>query len=263
MRPALLAATLCAALSVPCLAQAQAPAPAPAPTGGPAPEEPPPAVPGQTPDEQAQRLADEAVEAYRTAKYDDAVRLFKQAYGLRADPAILYNLAKCFDKTGRREEALEYYRRYLVAEGTDPKLRQKAEEKVAALSAALRPSAAPPAAAPPVKAERPGRLFFYSGVGLAAAGVAGLVVGVALYGAAAKDYSTFGASSDELDKRAARDHAQSLGKGSIAGYIVGAALLGGGGALVGLAVKKGFFRRDRVAISPSGDGATLLWAGSF
>src|SRR5207253_9839208 len=98
-------------------------------------EEPPPAVPGQSPDEQAQRLADEAVEAYRASSYDQAVKLFKQAYGLRADPAILYNLAKCFDKMGQPADALEYYRRYLVAEGTDPKLRARAEEKVAQLAA--------------------------------------------------------------------------------------------------------------------------------
>ena len=79
-------------------------------------EEPPPAVPGQSADEQAQRLADDAVEAYRTGAYDGAVKLFKQAYALRADPAILYNLAKCFDKLGKPDGALEYYRRYLVAD---------------------------------------------------------------------------------------------------------------------------------------------------
>jgi Flp pilus assembly protein TadD len=248
-------------------------------------EEPPPAVPGQSVDEQAQRLADEAVEAYRTGTYDKAVKLFKQAYALRADPAILYNLAKCFDKMGRPEGALEYYRRYLVAENTDPKLRQKAEEKVATLSAAASRAAAPAALqpqAPQPPPERPGRLFFYSGVGLAAAGVVGLVIGVSLYGAAAKDFGTFTGSTDEIDKRAARDRVQSLGKGSIAGYVVGTALLGGGAALVGLAVRKGFFRKEgspgdrrgasrsvrkegRVAfdLAPAPGGAAVLLSGSF
>src|SRR5207249_2754998 len=108
----------------------------------------------------------------------------------------------------------------------------RAEEKVAALSVPPPRPAAPVPSAPPPPPSRPGRLFFYSGIGLAAAGVAGLVIGAGLYGDANQDYGTFNGSTDELDKRVARDHALALGKGSIAGYVVGAALLGGGAALL-------------------------------
>ncbi|MCS6912565.1 MAG: tetratricopeptide repeat protein [Myxococcales bacterium] len=212
-------------------------------------------------DEQAQRMVDAAVEAYRSRRYAVAVDLFKQAHALRADPAILYNLAKCYEKMGQPQEALEYYRRYLVAEDTDPRLREKAERSVAALRRAIAP---PPQAAPPRPAPRPGRLFFYSGLGLASAGVASLGVGVGLYGAAAAQYATYTASSDELDKRAARQQAQDLGRGSIIGYAVGAGLLAGGAVLIGLAAWKGFFHKEtRVSLLPFPEGGGLLCSGAF
>lgn len=85
----------------------------------------------------AQRLSDQAVEAYGAGRYEETIRLFKQAYSLRAEPTILYNIARAQEKLGQGADALESYRRYLVSEGTDAKLRQKAEARVAALSTKL------------------------------------------------------------------------------------------------------------------------------
>jgi tetratricopeptide (TPR) repeat protein len=219
---------------------------------------------GLSQDEQAQRLADEGVEAYRSGKYATAVKLFKQAYALRQEPALVYNLAKTYDKLDQRNEALEYYRRYLVAEGTDEKLRARAEERVAALSREEQKDVAPPPPPLPLPSRpppRPGRLFFYSGVALAGAGLAGIIAGAALFGVAGQQYGDFQSATDELDKRPLGDATLALGSGGIASLAVGGAILGGGAALLGLAYKKGFFRKERLALIPA-PGALLL-QGAF
>lgn len=233
-------------------------------------------------DEQAQHLSDEGLVAYKAGQFADAVRLYRQAYGLRAEPALLYNLAKAYEKLGQRDNAVEYYRRYLVSEGTDPKLRQRAEERVAALAA---PGSSPKgkggaALTPPPKKEPPppGRTWLYTGIGLGAVGVAGLAVGIGLYVPASAAHDEYVASRDELDKRAARDRAQALGTGSAVSYAVGGALLLGGAALVGYGLYKGRAARARSAAAgtastgldrlravlvPLPSGAAAVFEGGF
>lgn len=239
-------------------------------------QEPPPS--GTPADETAQRLSDEGLEAYRAGKYEAAARLYKQAFQVRGDPALLYNLARTYEKMGKPGLALEYYRRYLVAEGTDPKLRARAEERVSQLSGAAaapqpQTQATPPPAAsspPPEKSQQkkplsPGSKLLWAGVGMGAVGVAGLAVGIGLYGAAASAYGEFGATSDELDKVAARDRAQRFAVGSAVGYAVGGALVASGAALIGVGLYKlrGERKTSRVMILPLPGGAAASLAGAF
>ncbi len=91
---------------------------------------------------QVERLAAEAVNAYRGAEYNRAVELLTRAYEIRQVPALLYNLAKAYDKLGDVEHAYDAYRRYADSADADPKLKAKADARLAALEEARRKKAA-------------------------------------------------------------------------------------------------------------------------
>ncbi len=225
-------------------------------------------------DEEAQRLADQGVAAYEKHDYPNAARLFKQAHALRADPTLLYNLAKIYEKLDDPSQALEFYRRYLVADSTDVKLRERAESRVKALSGgtAVAPGLRKGGrgqgmTAPPIEPRRPGGLLLWSGVAVAAVGVVALGAGIGLDVASSSEYSTFKGTQDELDKRASRDRAQTLSNGALAGYVVGGLLVAGGGTLLALGLKKRLGSEPRMTMWPllvplPGGGAAAL-AGRF
>jgi tetratricopeptide (TPR) repeat protein len=79
---------------------------------------------------QVERLATEALNAYRGADYNRAVELLTKAYDIRQVPALLYNLAKAYDKLGELEHAADAYRRYVASLDPDPKLEAKAEARL-------------------------------------------------------------------------------------------------------------------------------------
>ena len=85
----------------------------------------------ETPEAQVERLAAEAVNAYKGADYKRAVELLQQAYEIRQVPALLYNLAKAYDKLGDIEHAYDSYRLLRRFGGADPKLKAKAEARLA------------------------------------------------------------------------------------------------------------------------------------
>ena len=87
---------------------------------------------------QVERLASDAVNAYRGAEYNRAVELLTRAYEIRQVPALLYNLAKAYDKLGDVEHACDAYRRYADSADADPKLKAKADARLAALEPSRR-----------------------------------------------------------------------------------------------------------------------------
>jgi tetratricopeptide (TPR) repeat protein len=91
---------------------------------------------------QVERLASEAVNAYRGADYNRAIELLTRAYEIRQVPALLYNLAKAYDKLGDVEHAYDTYRRYADSADADPKLKAKSEARLAVLEEARRKKAA-------------------------------------------------------------------------------------------------------------------------
>jgi tetratricopeptide (TPR) repeat protein len=119
---------------------------------------------------QVERLAAEAVNAYRGADYNRAVELLTKAYEIRQVPALLYNLAKAYDKLGDVDHAADAYRRYVASLDADAKLKAKAEARLQLLDEQRRknvaaergvestPGKAPRAgveSAPPPRAEPP------------------------------------------------------------------------------------------------------------
>jgi tetratricopeptide (TPR) repeat protein len=119
----------------------------------------------ESPEAEVERLAAEAVNAYKSADYKRAVELLQKAYEIRQVPALLYNLAKAYDKLGDIDHAYDTYRLYADSAAADPKLKARAEARVALLGEARRKKAAearaaeapaPPVEARPAPAEPPG-----------------------------------------------------------------------------------------------------------
>ncbi|MCA1663305.1 MAG: hypothetical protein LC659_03390 [Myxococcales bacterium] len=106
---------------------------------------------------EVERLAAEAVNAYKGADYKRAIELLQRAYEIRQVPALLYNVAKAYDKLGDIDHAYDSYRLYADSAAADPKLKARAEARVTALAEAKRKKAAEAraVAAPPVEVQPP------------------------------------------------------------------------------------------------------------
>ena len=96
----------------------------------------------ETAEGQVERLAAEAVNAYRGADYNRAVELLTRAYEIRQVPALLYNMAKAYDKLGDVDHAYDAYRRYADSADADPRLKAKSEARLVVLEEARRKKAA-------------------------------------------------------------------------------------------------------------------------
>jgi tetratricopeptide (TPR) repeat protein len=62
---------------------------------------------------QAKARYEEGVEAYRAARYVDAVRLFLEADAISPSAALSYNIARAYEKLADDAQALRWYRNYL------------------------------------------------------------------------------------------------------------------------------------------------------
>ena len=60
-----------------------------------------------------------AQSAFNSGEFERALGAFRESYALSQRPLLLYNIALCYHRLLQLEEALEYYRRYLV-EMPDP-----------------------------------------------------------------------------------------------------------------------------------------------
>jgi hypothetical protein len=81
--------------------------------------------------------------AFNLGEFDNAAREYREAYKLKPDPAILYNVAQSYRLAKNTEQALFFYRSYL-RNSTDPSHRQEVERRIHALEEQLRQEQAPP-----------------------------------------------------------------------------------------------------------------------
>jgi tetratricopeptide (TPR) repeat protein len=107
-----------------------------------------------------EKLAADAASAYRAGEFSRAAQLLERAYRIQPVAALLYNLAKAYEKLGDDDKAADLYARYASADDADPKLRTKAEARVAALHPPPRPdpkrtTVAMVAPAPPAVEKKP------------------------------------------------------------------------------------------------------------
>ena len=161
-----------------------APNPAPA-------QAPPPARPSPEDASRARLHFEAGSSYYREGDYQTALREYQTAYRFAPRPALLYNIAQCWDRLGDKEQTVAYLRRYLEAEPAAED-RPAVERWIANLQRALEdarrppppaPSAAPPSvsatAPPPSPPDSAGRFYTWIAAGTAVAlGAAGLTFGL-------------------------------------------------------------------------------------
>jgi tetratricopeptide (TPR) repeat protein len=89
------------------------------------------AEPSSTEIKLAEELAQQAFEAYSKGDFVPAIALYKKAYQNSPSGVILFNIANIFDKKLKdKEQALEYYRRYLRSNDSEPELVKRASERI-------------------------------------------------------------------------------------------------------------------------------------
>jgi hypothetical protein len=118
--------------------------------------------------------------------YAGALKELAAAYQLKQPPRLLYEMARAHQKLGDGKQALELYRKYLVAEANpDPMVKADVDAQLKLL-AALEPPPAPPVIiqrveSPPLERMPPFHYEVHHDRGLMAAGISLLATG---YGAA-------------------------------------------------------------------------------
>ncbi|MGH1346614.1 MAG: tetratricopeptide repeat protein [Nannocystales bacterium] len=101
----------------------EAPADAPAGTA-------PPEAPKEDPKlEQAMVSYDLGKKAYNAARYEDALEHFQEAATRYASPDFQYNIGLCYERLGKREEAVRAFRTYLRAK-PEAKDRANVEDRI-------------------------------------------------------------------------------------------------------------------------------------
>lgn len=107
-------------------------------------------------DPECDRLANEARDHSKAGRYDAAQRAYEQAFERRADPTLMFNLARVLHKAGRPAAAATYYQAFLKAHpDVSPEERRKTEQylkQAKAESAAARSTPVPTPAGQPAAA---------------------------------------------------------------------------------------------------------------
>jgi tetratricopeptide (TPR) repeat protein len=207
------------------------------------------ALPARARPSTVEKLAADAAAAYRAGDYTKAVELLERAYATQPVAAILYNLAKAYEKQGAADKALDRYQRYVAADDADAKLKARAEQRVAALKAELTPKTPteppkengnlpqpppPPIVTPPPKpnpivdveweqAARARRRDRGVAIGVGVVGVIAFAAAIGLSVNALSLHDQFARSLVEDSKRSLRDQAQTQALAADCLYGVGSA----------------------------------------
>lgn len=227
-----------------------------------------------------------AVEAYRLgtelyneAKFEEALAAFQEAATLYASPDFQFNIAKCYERLGKYEEAIRSYELYLrtaedtgdaaVIEASITDLQRRIEERDAAAKKQEEPDPVPVGPSKP-----PGRKLVITGgvllgLGAAVALGGGLGFGIPVSSRNSKLGDVLDDNPDSLtfaeaDKLA--DEAKRLQTLELVMIGVGGALVITGAALLGVGMsknKKAKTAQLRVAPTWGRTGAGLSLSGSF
>jgi tetratricopeptide (TPR) repeat protein len=164
------------------------------------------------------QLVEQGLQAYGAGRFQEAAQRFLDAYELSAEPELVFNAARSFEKALETEAAIEHYERFVSLQGTTAELRSRAlqslrslRDELAAREAASGPDperSPPPSSVrtappPPKKLRRVPEILLLSigGASLVAGGVFG---GLAL--AAQSDFED--AAPDDPGRVDQRDQAQ-------------------------------------------------------
>jgi len=189
-----------------------------------------------SPPDRSYQLFLDAEKAYGEGRAEEAVKLLEEAYRLKPEPVLLYNLARAHETLGHLEQALDCYRRYLAA---DPKAagRGAITARITALEQQLKEreelelerqrAEADARAAKAAKAAAERRPFPSWVVPLAAGGL-GLVAGAVLKGVAISERGTADADPVHETALARFNTARTLDTAAIVALVAGGALAAAG-----------------------------------
>jgi hypothetical protein len=79
-------------------------------------------------------LNEAGARAYSGRNYRAAIERFVEAYAIDHDPNLLFNIARCYEKLGEIDAAVEKYEAFLAAPGADTEGRIKARVSLTELS---------------------------------------------------------------------------------------------------------------------------------
>jgi hypothetical protein len=254
----------------------------------------PPAVADEPDDVAAyQRAVARGAELFAAEDFAGARAQFERAYALHDEPLLLFNIASTYRREGDHAAAIAYYRQFLAeAPADDPRAelaletiehlqtlldeRAQLEKARAARAARVRP-APPPVEPEPLRIRRePPRdtggptsdttsALTWTGVGFTVAGIAGLGIAWLEQREAAAVEAQLEAlpagqawdwEQQHLHERGEAAHRRALGW-----TIAGGALAGSGVVLY--FVGRGRERAAPVAVTPTGDGASVVVSGTF
>lgn len=160
------------------------------------------------------------IEAFTAERFGEALEAFQAARAIREVPNLVFNVARCFEKLGRNEEAITAFERFLALPGSEASERTRALKHLqalrdeVALRAARDPGSAPVRvpvaddvlADPGISARQPsaGRSraleWTLIGIGGAALVTAGVFGGLAL-----AEYDKFGEATARSDQESHQD----------------------------------------------------------
>jgi tetratricopeptide (TPR) repeat protein len=142
----------------------------------------------------AKRHFERGQKLYTLTKFREALDEYQQAFDARPIPDFLFNIGQCYRNLGDYDAAIFSYKKYLAAAPDAPNRAQveqlivdlqarKDQEDARRLSLQSAPQAAAPQAAPPPPAPAPPasqplytRWWFWTGIGVVAAGGTGVTI---------------------------------------------------------------------------------------
>jgi tetratricopeptide (TPR) repeat protein len=165
---------------------------------------------------QALDLFDKSEASYQKGRFAEAARYLRDAYALRPEPVLLYNLARAYEGMGELEHAAHAYEDFLAAE-PNAKDRASIETRVATLhnQIAERDAAQRRASAPPPKKVSPVPWI------VAGAGAVGIGVGAVLAVSSANRHRDAIADTAQTIAEHDQDAAKSLATAANVAFIAG------------------------------------------
>lgn len=229
---------------------------------------------------QVDRLNEQGASHYARREYRQAIDLFSKALAIDPDPNLLFNIARCHERLGEIQAAIDNYELFLSTPGADAQGRSRAQEALTALRKTQAPTTAPSptdsAAAPaspmtttaePQDSSLVPWLTLGGGASLLALGAAVYFVGVADHRKVTRA-NDFGRQNGVVDMTLGE--AQELVDAGDLKKMLGGIGLGVGGALIATYVIMLTTDSSSVepadtafSILPSSTGAALSFQGSF
>jgi competence ComEA-like helix-hairpin-helix protein len=97
-----------------------------------------PPAPIQTAEPSFDQLVKQGQKKFEAKDYDGALELFEEAYAIKPTANLLYNIARMYESLGQFQDAIDHYKKFLVAPDIDIQIRQEALERIKTLDEVIK-----------------------------------------------------------------------------------------------------------------------------